>query len=62
MSSIRFFLIFLLVLILCVPFMLLPLRLSMALGDALGRLAYLLLRSRRAVTVDGIRQSIATGA
>lgn len=61
MSVIRFFFTFILVLILCVPFFLLPLRLSIALGSALGRAAYILLRDRRAVTVDGIRHSIAAG-
>lgn len=56
------FLTFLFVLLLCVPFILLPLRLSIALGRGLGTIAYHVLRGRRAVTVDGIRQSIHTGS
>ncbi len=62
MKKLRQFIVFSLLVLVTFPFAILPLRLALRIGDALGLLIYALWGSRRNIALDNIRSAIERGA
>jgi len=62
MTRLRQFILFALLVLVTFPFAVLPLRLALRVGDALGLLMYAFWRSRRIIALNNIRSAVERGA
>lgn len=62
MTRLRQFILFALLVLVTFPFAVLPLRLALRVGDALGLLIYAFWRSRRIIALNNIRSAVERGA
>jgi KDO2-lipid IV(A) lauroyltransferase len=62
MKRLRQFLLFAAMVAVTFPFAVLPYRIALKVGDALGLLAYVLWKSRRTIAIDNLRRAAARGA
>lgn len=62
MKRLRQFIVFAMIVVVTFPFAVLPLRLALRVGDAIGLLIYFFWRSRRNIALDNIRSAVKRGA